>query len=73
MLDRYRRAHGISTRAAGQRASTEELRQATGHYRTLFQELLDGGAAGTAPSIAGSEGDPRHRPATDHSNTPEDG
>ncbi|MFB4299682.1 hypothetical protein [Actinomadura sp. NTSP31] len=73
VLDHYRRAHGISARAAGQGASTEELRQATGHYRTLFEELLDDGAAGTAPSTAGAEGAPRHRKVTDHSDTPEDG
>jgi hypothetical protein len=73
VLDHYRTAHGISARAAGQGASTEELRQATGHYRTLFEELLDGGAAGTAPSTAGAEGAPRRRTASDHSNTPEVG
>lgn len=81
VLDHYRRAHGISTRAAGQEASTEELRQATGHYRTLFEELLDDGTGSTAPSTTGggagsgvgAERDPRHRTATDHSNTPEDG
>jgi hypothetical protein len=39
-LDHYRAAHDISSRAARQDASTEELRQAMVHYRALFQELL---------------------------------
>ncbi|WP_405084744.1 hypothetical protein [Microbispora sp. NBC_01389] len=43
-LDHYRNAHEISTRAARQDATTEELRQAMVHYRALFQELLGDGA-----------------------------
>ncbi|GAA3085064.1 hypothetical protein [Streptosporangium carneum] len=45
-LDHYRLAHEISSRAARQEASTEELRQAMVHYRALFEELLEapGGA-----------------------------
>ncbi|MEW9533633.1 hypothetical protein [Microbispora sp. NPDC049125] len=39
-LDHYRKAHEISSRAARQDATTEELRQAMVHYRALFQELL---------------------------------
>ena len=39
-LDHYRNAHDISSRAARQEATTEELRQAMVHYRALFQELL---------------------------------
>jgi hypothetical protein len=39
-LDHYRRAHDLSTRAAGREASTEDLRQATVHYRALFDDLL---------------------------------
>ncbi|MEO3814087.1 hypothetical protein ABGB17_34250 [Sphaerisporangium sp. B11E5] len=39
-LDHYRAAHEISSRAARQEASTEELRQAMVHYRALFEELL---------------------------------
>ncbi|WP_245966175.1 hypothetical protein [Sphaerisporangium album] len=48
-LDHYRKAHEISSRAARQEASTEELRQAMVHYRALFEELLEdttGGRAG---------------------------
>lgn len=40
-LDHYRQAHAISSRAARQEASTEDLRQAMVHYRELFQELLN--------------------------------
>ncbi|WP_405151312.1 hypothetical protein OG589_20305 [Sphaerisporangium sp. NBC_01403] len=40
-LDHYRKAHEISSRAARQEASTEELRQAMVHYRALFEELLE--------------------------------
>lgn len=43
-LDHYRNAHDISSRAARQEATTEELRQAMVHYRALFQELLGDGA-----------------------------
>jgi hypothetical protein len=40
-LDHFRAAHGLSERAAGGQASTEELRQALVHYRALFEELLE--------------------------------
>ncbi|WP_424534443.1 hypothetical protein ACOZ38_29660 [Sphaerisporangium viridialbum] len=40
-LGHYREAHEISSRAARQEASTEELRQAMVHYRALFEELLE--------------------------------
>ncbi|MEV7802261.1 hypothetical protein AB0O28_04875 [Microbispora sp. NPDC088329] len=43
-LDHYRNAHDISSRAARQDATTEELRQAMVHYRALFEELLGDGA-----------------------------
>jgi hypothetical protein len=39
-LVRYREAHEISLRNARGEASTEQLRQALVHYRTLFAELL---------------------------------
>jgi hypothetical protein len=39
-LGRYREAHEISLRNARGEASTEQLRQALVHYRTLFAELL---------------------------------
>lgn len=39
-LPDYRAAHEISGRAAAGIASTEDLRQAMVHYRSLFEELL---------------------------------
>jgi FtsZ-interacting cell division protein ZipA len=39
-LDHYRRGHEISARASHKEASTEDLRQATVHYRALFEVLL---------------------------------
>jgi hypothetical protein len=40
VVEHYRAAHGISTRATEGRASTEDLRQAMVHFRALFAELL---------------------------------
>ncbi|GAA1519122.1 hypothetical protein GCM10009677_60570 [Sphaerisporangium rubeum] len=51
-MDHYRTAHQISSRAARQEASTEELRQAMVHYRALFEELL---GAGTGHGTTGRE------------------
>jgi hypothetical protein len=41
VLKQYRAAHDISARNDDRRATTEELRQAMTHYRSLFSELLD--------------------------------
>lgn len=41
VVENYRAAHAIATRHSKGQASTEDLRQAMVHYRTLFQELLD--------------------------------
>jgi hypothetical protein len=43
VVENYRSAHAISERNREGQASTEELRQATVHYRSLFDELLDDG------------------------------
>ena len=43
VVENYRAAHGISQRATGGDAGTEDLRQAMVHYRALFAELLDRG------------------------------
>jgi hypothetical protein len=40
VLENYRSAHAIATRQTSGKASTEELRQAMIHYRTLFDELV---------------------------------
>jgi hypothetical protein len=40
VLDNYRAAHQSALRQTRGQASTEDLRQAMIHYRTLFDELL---------------------------------
>jgi len=40
VLEDYRTAHEIALRQTRGQASTEELRQAMVHYRTLFEELI---------------------------------
>jgi hypothetical protein len=40
VLDHYRSAHEIAVRQTQGQASTEDLRQAMIHYRTLFDELV---------------------------------
>jgi FtsZ-interacting cell division protein ZipA len=40
VVDNYRAAHGISLADQQGKASTEDLRQAMVHYRSLFDELL---------------------------------
>jgi len=40
VLENYRTAHAIALRQLGGKATTEELRQAMVHYRTLFEELI---------------------------------
>ena len=41
IVENYRAAHEIALRHNAGHASTEDLRQAMVHYRTLFQELLE--------------------------------
>jgi hypothetical protein len=43
VVSEYRAAHAISVLNDSGQASTEQLREAMVHYRTLFGELLDGG------------------------------
>lgn len=52
-IDRYRKAHDISARAETKEASTEDLRQAMVHYRTLFNELLETGDGEDGETTAG--------------------
>ena len=42
VVENYRAAHDISLRHRQGEASTEDLRQAMIHYRSLFEELLNG-------------------------------
>ncbi len=65
-LGHYRQAHEISSRAAHQEASTEELRQAMVHYRALFEELLaDSGGAVTGDRSPRHTADAGHREPID--------
>lgn len=41
VVENYRKAHDIALRHGRGQASTEDLRTAMVHYRSLFQELLD--------------------------------
>jgi len=41
VVENYRSAHDIALRHNRGQASTEDLRKAMVHYRTLFQELLE--------------------------------
>lgn len=56
-LDNYRTAHDIAVNDAAGRGSTEDLRSAMVHYRTLFSELLGHDAAGRGPTetVAGAD------------------
>jgi hypothetical protein len=51
VLDHYRSAYDISQRAADNQASTEDLRQAMIHYRSLFQDLLGDTSATTETPV----------------------
>lgn len=42
VVDNFRSAHGVFVRAQAQQATTEDLRSAMLHYRSLFDELLAG-------------------------------
>jgi hypothetical protein len=48
LIDNYRAAEQISENAAAGTASTEDLRQAMIHYRTLFRDLLGGSTTADA-------------------------
>jgi len=41
VVEHYRAAHGVAVNAERGRASTEDLRQAMVHYRTLFEDLIE--------------------------------
>jgi hypothetical protein len=62
-LDHYRQAEEVSERAAVGTVSTEDLRLAMIHYRTLFREML--GEPGDAASAPAEVGQAPHRAADD--------
>ncbi len=47
VMENYRTAHGIALRQMKGQATTEDLRQAMIHYRTLFEELVSEPALAT--------------------------
>jgi hypothetical protein len=52
VVEHYRAAHAIAERHRAGKASTEDLRQAMIHYRSLFEELLDGRRPGNVREVA---------------------
>jgi hypothetical protein len=48
VVSNYRAAHDIALRQAGGDATTEDLRQAMVHYKSLFQELVTDAQSGSA-------------------------
>lgn len=64
VAENYRSAHAIAQRNERGESSTEELRQATVHYRSLFEQLLETsvggrrGAEGSEPGPGRADGPP---------------
>lgn len=50
-LEHYRSAHDIKSRHDQDQVSTEELRQAMVHYRSLFEDLLDATVDGRTGNV----------------------
>jgi len=61
IVENYRQAHRIRLRSDEGQASTEDLRQAMQHYRSLFDELLADGASDEPPTREDTD---RGTPAT---------
>ena len=55
VVENYRAAHAISIRATNGQATTEELRQAMVHFRTLFDDLLAPGDARQTDEASATE------------------
>ena len=55
VVENYRVAHAISIRATNGQATTEELRQAMVHFRTLFDDLLAPGDARQTDEASATE------------------
>lgn len=51
VVENYRAAHALADRSRNGRATTEDLRQAMVHYRTLFDDLLEERSAKTEVKI----------------------
>jgi hypothetical protein len=52
VVENYRAAHDIAVRHRQGKASTEDLRRAMIHYRSLFEDLLDGHKSGNIREVA---------------------
>jgi hypothetical protein len=52
LMQDYRSAHGVATRAGSNGTSTEDLRTAMLQYRTLFDELVETKTSGEVQSVA---------------------
>ena len=52
VVTNYRAAHDIAARNKSGKATTEDLRQAMVHYRSLFEELLETAQPTTAKEVA---------------------
>ena len=59
VAENYRSAHAIAERTERGDSSTEELRQATVHYRSLFEELLETHVGGRRGAEDGGHGHDR--------------
>jgi transposase InsO family protein len=57
LVDNYRAAHDVCERARSQQASTEDLRRALLHYRSLFDDLLEPADADGADPGHGTDDD----------------
>ncbi|WP_205660421.1 hypothetical protein [Amycolatopsis antarctica] len=57
-LEHYRTAHDTMLRQQENKGTTEDLRSAMLHYRTLFEELLDTGDQSPPAQQPGHRGDP---------------
>lgn len=63
-LEHYRSAHDIKSRHDQDQVSTEELRQAMVHYRSLFEDLLDSDVDGRADHVENTGRDANPNPRT---------
>jgi hypothetical protein len=52
VVENYRSAHGIALRVGKDQATTEDLRTAMIHYRSLFEELVQVPAAIEGKKVA---------------------
>jgi hypothetical protein len=66
-VEDYRAGHAVSVALAEDEASTEDMRRAIQHYRSLFESLLGQEASSHAAGSAAAAGpEPRDRSRADH-------